>query len=95
MGPCIPACELETCRWSRIGKPYNVDIGDVRQLIALLGEASDVPTEGFSGLLSVVLKVPWVSRVLVCALKVFHEDLLQVHPTLDSVRRKVFQLGSY
>ena len=29
---------------------YDVDIGDVRQLVALPGEASDVPTKGFSGL---------------------------------------------
>ena len=47
--------------------------------------------EGLSGLLSVVLGVPWVPRVLVCALEVSHEDLLQVRPTLDSVGRKVFQ----
>ena len=53
--------------------------------------APDVPTEGFFGLLPIVLEVPWVSRVLVCALEVSHEDLLQVHPALDSVGRKVFQ----
>ena len=29
--------------------------------------------------------------MLVCALEVFHEDLFQVRPTLDSVGRKVFQ----
>ena len=27
----------------------------------------------------------------VCALKVAHEDLFQVHPTLNSIGRKVFQ----
>ena len=37
---------------------YHVGIGDVRELVALSGEASDVPREGFSGLLSVVLEVP-------------------------------------
>ena len=73
---------------------YNVSIDDVRQLVALPGEAPDVPTEGFSGLLPIVLEVPWISRVLVCALEVSHEDLLQVRPTLDSIGRKVFQPGS-
>ena len=49
---------------------------------------------GLTGLLTTVLEVPWVPRVLVCALEVSHEDLLQVRPTLDSVGRKVFQPGS-
>ena len=70
---------------------YNVSIGDVRQLVALPGEAMDVPTKGFSGLLSVVFEIPWVPRMLVHALKVPHEDLFQVCPTLDSVGQKVFQ----
>ena len=55
---------------------YHVDIGDVREIVALPGEASDVPTEGFTSLLSVVFEVPWVSRALVCALEVSHKDLL-------------------
>ena len=64
---------------------YNVGVGDVRQLVALSREAPNVPTEGFSGLLPIVREVPRVSRALVCALEVSHEDLLQVRPTLDSV----------
>ena len=55
---------------------YHVDVGDVRELVALLGEAPDVPAKGLTGLLMVVLEVPWVPRELVCALKVFHKDLL-------------------
>ena len=55
---------------------YNVGIGDVRELIALLGEAPDIPMEGLTGLLMVVLKVPWVPRALVCVLEVSHKDLL-------------------
>ena len=70
---------------------YDVGIGDVGQLVALPGEAPDVYTKGFSGLLSVVLEIPWVPRALVRALEVPHKDLFQVHPTLDSVGRKVFQ----
>ena len=70
---------------------YNIGVGNVGQLVALPGEASDVPSEGFSGLLSAVLEIPWVPMVLVHALEVPHEDLFLVRPTLDSVGRKVFQ----
>ena len=64
---------------------YHVGVGDVRKLIALSGEALDVPTEGLTGLLTAVLEVPWVPRALVYALEVPHKDLLQIHPTLDCV----------
>ena len=81
---------------SLVGSPrhegsYNVGVGDVRELVALLGEAPDVPVEGLTGLLTVVLEVPWVPTVLVCALEVPHKDLLQIHPTLDRIGRQVFQ----
>ena len=33
---------------------YDVSVGDVGQLVALSGEAPDVPTEGFTGLPSIV-----------------------------------------
>ena len=66
-------------------------MGDVRQLIALLGEVLDVPMKGFSGLLSVVPKIPWVPGMLVRALEISHKDLLQVCPTFDYVGWKVFQ----
>jgi len=52
---------------------YNVGVGDIRKLLVVLGEALDVPMEGFTGLLLAVLEVPWVPRVLVCALEVPHE----------------------
>ena len=61
------------------------------ELIALSGEALDVPAEGFVGLLAIVLEVLGVPRTLVRALEVPHKDLFQVRPTLDSVGRKVFQ----
>ena len=54
---------------------YDVGVGDVRQLVALPGEAPNVPTKGFPGLLSAVFEIPWVPMMLVCALEVFHEDL--------------------
>ena len=55
---------------------YHVGAGDIRELVALSGEAPDVPAEGLTGLLTAVLKVPWVPRALVCALEVPHKDLL-------------------
>jgi len=70
---------------------YNIGVGDVRELVALQGEASDVLTEGLTGLLMAVLEVPWVPRVFVHALEVPYEDLLQIHTTLDCVGRQVFQ----
>ena len=47
--------------------------------------------KGFSRLLSLVFEILGVPKTCVCALKVPHEDLFQVHPTLDPVGRKVFQ----
>ena len=70
---------------------YDVGIGDVGQLIALLGEVPDLPTKSFPGLLSTVFEIPWVPKTLVRALEVPHENLFQVCPTLDSFGRKVFQ----
>ena len=55
---------------------YHVGVGDVRELVALLGEALDVPVEGLTGPLTIVLEVPWVPRAFVHALKVSHTDLL-------------------
>jgi hypothetical protein len=67
----------------------NVGVGDVGQLVALLGEASDVVTEGLIRLLPIVLEVLGVPRARVCALEVSHEDILQVRPTPDGVVREV------
>ena len=75
MGPYVLACELGTRRWPRQESSYNVNVGDIGQLIALLGETPDVPMKSFSGLLSAVFEIPWVPRTCVCALEVSHEDL--------------------
>ena len=66
---------------------YHVSVGDVRELITLSGKALDVPAEGFIGLLTAVLEVPWVSRAFVRALEVAHEDLRQIRPTLNGIGR--------
>jgi hypothetical protein len=47
--------------------------------------------EGLVQLLPIVLEVLGVPRAHVGALKVPHEDLLQVHPILDGVGREVLQ----
>ena len=70
---------------------YGVGVGDIGVVIALPGEAPDVPLKSFPRLLSVVFEILWVPRTRVCALKVSHEDLFLVCPTLDLVGRKVFQ----
>ena len=54
---------------------YDVGVGDVGQLIALPGEASDVPTKSLPELLLIVFEMLWVPRTQVCALEVSHEDL--------------------
>ena len=76
---------------SRKEGSYHVGVGDVRELVVLSREALDVPTEGLTGLLMVVLEVPWVPRAFVRVLEVSHKDLLQIRPTLDCVGRQVFQ----
>ena len=47
-----------------------------RELVALPREALDVPAEGLTGLLTLVLEVPWVPRAFVRALEVSHKGLL-------------------
>ena len=78
------------------GKESSDDVGvdDVGQLVALPGEAPDVPTEGLTGLLMAVLEVPWVPKALVCALEVPHKGFPQIRPTLNGVGRYVLQLRS-
>jgi hypothetical protein len=56
--------------------PDHVGVGDVGQLIALLGEMTNVLAESFVRLLPKVLEVPRVPRAHVGALEVTHKDLL-------------------
>ena len=55
---------------------YDVGVGDVRQLVALPGEAPNIPMKSFPYLLLAVFEIPWVLRRRVCALEVSHEDLI-------------------
>jgi hypothetical protein len=56
--------------------PDHVSVGNVGQLIALLGEAMDVLVESFVWLLPIIIKVPEVPQAHVGALEVNHKDLL-------------------
>ena len=73
-----------------VGRPRqegSYHVGNVRELVALPKEATDVPVEGLTGLLMAVLEVPWVPGAFVCALEISHKDFPQIRPTLDGVGR--------
>ena len=59
----------------RYESSYDIGVSDVGQLVALPGEASDVPTKGFPKLLLIVFEILGVPRTHVCALEVSHKDL--------------------
>ena len=69
----------------------DAGVDDIGQLVALLGEASDVLVESFPRLLLAILQILGVPRAHVGALEMSHKDLLQVHPALNPVGRKVLQ----
>jgi len=54
--------------------PDDVEVCDVGELGALLGESPDEVTEGLVRLLSAALEVLGVSRTHVCALEIPDED---------------------
>ena len=62
----------------RLEGSYDIGVSDVRQLVALPGEAPDVPTKGFPGLLSTVFEILGVLGTRVCVMEVPHKDLLQL-----------------
>ena len=57
------------------GQESSDDV-DVRQLVALPGEVSDVLAESFPELLLAILQILGVPRARVGALENFHKDLL-------------------
>ena len=69
----------------------DLDVGDAGELGALLGEASHVVTQGLTGLLATPLEVSGVPKAHVGALEIAHEDLDQVGPVVDLVRRQVLE----
>ena len=78
-GPWALASEL--MNQTLVGRPgqegsYHVGIGDIRELVALPGEAPDVLTKSFTGLLLAFFEIPRVPKMRVGALEVSHENLL-------------------
>ena len=69
----------------------DLDVGDAGELGALLGEASHVITQGLAGLLATPFEVPGIPRAHVRALEVAHEDVDQVGPVVDLIRRQVLE----
>ena len=69
----------------------DLDVGDVGELGALLGEALHVVTQGLIGLLATLFEVPGVPRAHVRSLEIAHEDLDQVGPVVDLVRGQVLE----
>jgi hypothetical protein len=66
-------------------------VGDVGELGALLGEVSDVVSQGLVGLLTAPSEIPRVPRTHVCALEVAHEGSDQVGPIVDLIGGKMFE----
>ena len=69
----------------------DLDVGDARELGALLGEASHVVAQGFVGLLPTPSEIPGVPREHVSALEVAQEGVDQVVPVVDLTRRQVLE----
>ena len=69
----------------------DLDVGDAGELGALLGEASHVITQGLAGLLGTPFEVPGVPRAHVRALEIAHEDMDQVGPVVDLIRKQVLE----
>src|SRR6185295_8717344 len=69
----------------------DFDMGAAGELGALLGEASHVVTQGLAGLLTTPSEVPGVPRAHVRALEIAHEDMDQVGPAVDLIRRQVLE----
>ena len=70
-----------------------IKISDIGKLGALLGEVLDELAGGLFRLLSIAPKVPRVTGVHVCALKVPHEDFNEVALVVDQSHGKVLSPG--
>ena len=69
----------------------DVEVRDVGELGALLGETPDEISERLIRLLSTAPEVPGVPRAYVCALEVLDKDPNQVCPTVDQTLREVLE----
>ena len=69
----------------------HVDIGDVVELVVLLGEALDVLPESLVGPLPIVVEVPQVPRQSVHTLKVIDKHGTKVSPAVDATRLELLK----
>jgi hypothetical protein len=69
----------------------HVSVGDVWELITLLGEALNVLPEGLLGPLLVVAKIPGVPRVDVGTLEVADKDQTEVALAADAARLELLE----
>ena len=69
----------------------DVSVGDVGELIVLLGETLDVLLEGLVGPLPVAAEVPQVPRPSVHTLEVADEDLTEIAPAADAAKIELLE----
>jgi hypothetical protein len=72
----------------------HVGIANVRELIALLGEALNVLLEGLVGPLLAVAKVPGVPWAVVGTLEVADENHTEITPAADAARFELLEPSS-
>jgi hypothetical protein len=72
----------------------HVSVGDVGELIVLLGQALDVLSKGLVSPLPVVVEVPRVLRPNVRALEVTDEDRAEVTPVADATGIELLEPSS-
>ena len=72
----------------------HIGIGDVWELIALLGEALNVLLEGLIGPLLVVVEIPGVPRAGVGTLEVADEYRTEIAPAADAAGLELLEPSS-
>jgi hypothetical protein len=72
----------------------HVGVGDVWELISLLGEELNVLPEGLIGPLLVVAEILGVPRVGVGTLEGADEDCTEIAPVADAARLELFEPSS-
>ena len=72
----------------------DINVSDVGELIALLGEMLDVLPEGLVGPLLVVAEVPQVAKLSVHTLEVADEDRVEIALATDAARLKLLEPSS-
>ena len=72
----------------------DISVGDVGELIALLGETLDVLPEGLVGPLPVVAEVPQVAELSVRTVEVADKDGAEIAPATNAARLDLLEPSS-